>query len=159
MATFQTTARLSRHFEEYAAFHKSRGSHVCHFIGIPCIVWSLFGLLSRIHFTDSVDAGALLFALSMIGYLRMDWKLTLPLGALIFGVYLGARETPTSVSLGLFAMGWVFQALGHQVFEKNRPAFFKNLIHLLVGPLWVFVQCLSAVGIRIQLTRPLTRQP
>jgi uncharacterized membrane protein YGL010W len=29
----------------------------------------------------------------------------------------------------------IFRAIGHAVYEKNRPAFFKNLLHLLVGPL------------------------
>ena len=25
----------------------------------------------------------------------------------------------------------------HYVYEKKSPAFYKNLVHLLVGPLWI----------------------
>ncbi|HSA59353.1 MAG TPA: DUF962 domain-containing protein [bacterium] len=37
--------------------------------------------------------------------------------------------------LGLFALGWILQFVGH-VFEGKAPAFFSNPIHLLVGPVW-----------------------
>ena len=37
----------------------------------------------------------------------------------------------------LFAVGWIFQLVGHSVYEKNRPAFVRNLGHLLIGPLWI----------------------
>jgi uncharacterized membrane protein YGL010W len=41
------------------------------------------------------------------------------------------------VSIGLFVLGWVFQFVGHYVYEKKSPAFARNLVHLLVGPLWI----------------------
>ncbi len=37
--------------------------------------------------------------------------------------------------VGLFVTGWVLQFVGH-AFEGNNPAFFKNPIYLIVGPLW-----------------------
>jgi len=37
--------------------------------------------------------------------------------------------------VGLFIVGWIFQFIGH-VFEGNKPAFFKNPIYLIIGPLW-----------------------
>jgi uncharacterized membrane protein YGL010W len=39
---------------------------------------------------------------------------------------------------GVFVLGWVLQFVGHGHYEKKSPAFFKNLTHLLIGPLWVF---------------------
>ena len=45
--------------------------------------------------------------------------------------------------LAAFAVGWIFQAFGHAVFEKNRPAFLKNLVHLLVGPLFLVNELLK----------------
>jgi uncharacterized membrane protein YGL010W len=39
------------------------------------------------------------------------------------------------VGLGMFLGGWVLQFVGH-VFEGTAPAFFKNPIYLLVGPIW-----------------------
>lgn len=37
--------------------------------------------------------------------------------------------------LSLFVFGWLLQFIGH-AFEGNKPAFFKNPIYLIVGPVW-----------------------
>ena len=37
---------------------------------------------------------------------------------------------------GFFVVGWILQFVGHAI-EGNRPAFFKNPVYLLVGPLWL----------------------
>src|SRR3982750_4489460 len=49
-------------------------------------------------------------------------------------------------ALGLFVVGWAFQFVGH-IIEGNQPAFFRNPIYLLVGPLWLVRRALSAVGL------------
>ena len=36
-----------------------------------------------------------------------------------------------------FILGWVFQFIGHAVYEGKSPAFAKNAIHVLVGPMWI----------------------
>jgi len=41
------------------------------------------------------------------------------------------------IGLAAFVLGWVFQGIGHARYEKNRPAFLKNLAHLMVGPLFL----------------------
>jgi uncharacterized membrane protein YGL010W len=50
------------------------------------------------------------------------------------------------VALTLFVVGWILQFVGHFI-EGNRPAFFRNPIYLLVGPLWLIRRALGAVGI------------
>lgn len=37
---------------------------------------------------------------------------------------------------GLFALGWVFQFVGHAI-ERSRPEFLQNPIYLLIGPLYL----------------------
>ncbi len=39
-------------------------------------------------------------------------------------------------ALALFVAGWVLQFVGHFI-EGNQPAFFRNPVYLLVGPLWL----------------------
>ncbi len=39
-------------------------------------------------------------------------------------------------ALALFVVGWVFQFVGHAI-EGNQPAFFRNPVYLLIGPLWL----------------------
>ena len=48
--------------------------------------------------------------------------------------------------LALFIVGWAFQFLGHAV-EGNQPAFFKNPLYLLVGPLWLVRRTATAFGL------------
>jgi uncharacterized membrane protein YGL010W len=48
-------------------------------------------------------------------------------------------------ALGLFLAGWLFQFLGHAI-EGNQPAFFRNPVYLLVGPLWLARRAGNALG-------------
>lgn len=49
-------------------------------------------------------------------------------------------------ALLMFAVGWVFQFVGHAI-EGNQPAFLKNPVYLLVGPLWLLRRAASVVGL------------
>ena len=49
-------------------------------------------------------------------------------------------------ALGLFVLGWILQFVGHAI-EGNQPAFFKNPVYLLVGPLWLLRRAASSVGL------------
>jgi uncharacterized membrane protein YGL010W len=52
-------------------------------------------------------------------------------------------------ALSLFVVGWILQFVGHAI-EGNQPAFFRNPVYLLVGPLWLARQ----VGIRLHVLKP-----
>ena len=49
-------------------------------------------------------------------------------------------------ALALFVVGWILQFVGHWI-EGNQPAFFRNPVFLLIGPLWMVRRALSAVGL------------
>lgn len=49
-------------------------------------------------------------------------------------------------AVGLFVLGWIFQFIGHAI-EGNQPAFFKNPVYLLIGPLWLLRRAASSVGL------------
>jgi len=46
----------------------------------------------------------------------------------------------------LFIAGWILQFVGHAI-EGNQPAFFRNPIYLLIGPLWLARRAAAAVGL------------
>lgn len=48
-------------------------------------------------------------------------------------------------ALVLFIVGWILQFVGHAI-EGNQPAFFKNPVYLLVGPLWLLRRAASVIG-------------
>jgi uncharacterized membrane protein YGL010W len=126
---------LEKYFVEYASYHTDRRNLVCHEIGIPLIVWSLFSLLCLVKI-GPIDLALVAGALVIIFYLRLDVKLGL-LALLAFAVlYLLGRVTPWPVAVGAFVVGWIFQFVGHG-YEGKKPAFLNNIVHLLVGPLWI----------------------
>lgn len=49
-------------------------------------------------------------------------------------------------AVGLFGVGWILQFVGHAI-EGNQPAFFKNPVYLLIGPLWLARRAASSVGL------------
>ncbi|MBV8081521.1 MAG: DUF962 domain-containing protein [Candidatus Eremiobacteraeota bacterium] len=126
---------VDRYFAEYAAYHTDRRNLICHEIGIPLIVWALFSLLELVKF-GPIDLAMVVGALVIIFYLRLDVRLAL-IALLAFAVlYIAGRFTPWPLALGAFVVGWIFQFVGHG-YEGKKPAFFTNLVHLLVGPLWI----------------------
>jgi uncharacterized membrane protein YGL010W len=49
-------------------------------------------------------------------------------------------------ALALFVVGWIFQFAGHFI-EGNQPAFFKNPMYLLAGPMWFVNRIAAALGL------------
>ena len=141
------TPTLRAHFADYASFHGAAGNKACHYVGIPLIVLALLALLARVPlfavggFTVTLAEVALVVVTAY--YLTLDAALAgIMLGASALLVALG-RPLPPGLALVLFVLGWVFQFVGHYVYEKRSPAFYRNLAHLLVGPLWIVAK---AVG-------------
>lgn len=129
-----------RLWDDYEAHHRAEGNKVCHMLGIPLIIGGLLGLLAiPLAQVGGVPVEGSLLLLLIAGgiYLWLDIRLGLVMIAFSALIYLGARMLPWPASLGLFLGGWVFQLIGHGVYEKRSPAFMGNLAHLLVGPLWV----------------------
>jgi uncharacterized membrane protein YGL010W len=135
---------LKAHFSDYAAFHGTPGNKACHYIGIPLIVISLFALLSAVPlfavgaYTVTLAEVVLLAATAY--YLRLDPVLAvLMLAASALLIFVG-RQLSARVAIALFVVGWIFQFVGHYVYEKRSPAFYRNLAHVLVGPLWILAK-------------------
>lgn len=136
-------------FADYAEHHQTRGNKACHRIGIPMIMFSLLGLLAvvRIPVESPVplDLGTLLIAAAALFYLALEWKLAIPMVVVSALLYIGAKPLPLPLLWALFVAGWILQFVGHSVYEKRQPAFFNNLLHLLVGPLWILNDAIPMV--------------
>lgn len=135
---------LRAHFADYAAFHAAPGNRACHMVGIPLIVLTLLALLARVPLFSvaglTLTAAEALIVLVTVYYLTLDATL----GALMLvasaAMAAAGRFLPVAVALALFVFGWILQFVGHYVYEKKSPAFFRNLTHLLVGPLWILAK-------------------
>lgn len=127
---------LSAQFADYAAHHQTRGNKAFHRVGIPLIMLGLLGMLARVEL-GPIDAAIALIAAVEIYYLFLDWRLGLLMLILTAILYALGVFTPMWLLITLFVLGWIFQFIGHSVYEKKQPAFFTNLVHLLIGPLWI----------------------
>ena len=134
----------SRLFEEYGAYHRDRRNLICHEIGIPLIVLGIIALL-RLVVISGANANLNLAALAVLAtsvyYLSLGREVRTAACIAIAGMialYLLAAWANVTwpFAVGAFVVGWVFQFIGH-AYEGKAPAFLTNLLHLLVGPLWV----------------------
>jgi uncharacterized membrane protein YGL010W len=133
--------KLDSLFDDYASYHRTTGNKWFHRFGIPLIMLSLFGMLARVPLITvnslHVDLAVVLIFAASVYYLALDWKLGLGMLAFSNIMYIAGAALPLSVNIVLFILGWIFQFIGHSVYEKRQPAFVRNLVHLLVGPLWI----------------------
>jgi uncharacterized membrane protein YGL010W len=140
---------LRTYFEDYQSYHRTDGNKLCHYLGIPMIVISLLGLLATIPIGPGtlfgsalfrIDVASLLWLGATIWYLTLSWRLTIPFTFVMLAFYFIGRSIPIPALWMLFVVGWILQGVGHWVYEKKSPAFFKNFEHLLIGPFWVFAR-------------------
>jgi uncharacterized membrane protein YGL010W len=139
---------IDAYFKDYASHHKTPGNKLCHYFGVPVITATALGLLGNLPVAGGltgsdyirVDGGTLLLAVTLVWYLWLDWKISIPFGFFGMGLYFLGRAIPVPALVALFVIGWIVQYIGHYVYEKKSPAFYKNVIHFLIGPLWIFAR-------------------
>lgn len=153
MTTLPTSA-LMIHFKDYEQYHGHKLNKVCHFIGVPTVMFSLIGLLSYVVLwapaadfgAESlwrVDLGILIAIWGSIFAFRVDRKLAIPFIIFTYLNYLVSRHLSLSVLTAIQVVGWGFQLFGHYVYEKKSPAFLTTLSHVFVGPMWIFAKTIG----------------
>jgi len=140
---------------QYAAYHRDRRNISTHFIGVPMIVFAVGVLLAR----PGSELGALwltpawlAFALAALWYLSRGLSIGLATSAVVGVLTLlahrvagGSLASWLAWGLGLLAVGWAIQLVGH-FYEGRKPAFVDDLIGLLVGPMFVVAEWLFMLG-------------
>lgn len=138
----ESKIKLNVWMQDYGEAHQTKGNRVTHLLGIPLIIASTSGLLNQIEIFETGffihgSVGLLVLAAFITFYVSLDLKVgvaTAAVFALLYG--LGCLLT-TPQAWALFALGWILQFLGHILFEKKSPAFFRNVLHLLIGPAYL----------------------
>lgn len=131
---------LDTHFASYDGYHMTKGNKLTHYVGIPMIVFSAFGLLAAVPLPapDWFTLGLLAWLSSTVYYVRLDAKRGGAFSFVTFIIYLFSRWFGWKTHVALFVVGWILQLVGHYKYEKKSPAFFTNLSHLLIGPFWIY---------------------
>ena len=143
---------IQEYFCEYEGHHCNKYNKMTHYFGIPLIILGLMGLLARIPYSFEVYAGYRIdfaiittIAVYFLFYIRMHFLLSVFMLVSLGGLYVGAQYLSLYVLWGVFVVGWILQLLGHIVFEKEKPSFMDNLVHLLIGPLWILNNIVKCV--------------
>ena len=136
-------------FADYASYHQTKGNKVFHRLGIPMIMFSLIGMLTYVTLFDvgtiRIDAAMVLIGLSSAYYFIVEWRLGIAMIAVSIVFYFVSAAIPLMLNVILFVLGWIFQFIGHKVYEHKNPAFFRNFVHLLIGPLWILNDVIPVV--------------
>jgi uncharacterized membrane protein YGL010W len=147
-------SKLDARFQDYAQYHRTGGNQLTHIFGIPLIVIAVLGWLSSVWIVSPEawqaagaplafirwDLAVATIAAVTLWYSTLNWRLGLPFGLVLYGMYWIGRTLPNSACWGFFIGGWILQGVGHAVYEKKSPAFTKNIEHLLIGPIWIFAK-------------------
>jgi uncharacterized membrane protein YGL010W len=142
---------------QYAEYHRDRRNIATHLIGVPIIGVGLGVLLSTPAFELgrlTLTPGWVLLALTALWFVTRGALLLGVATSLIFAlVMLVAHRLPAPTPLawagwgvGLFALGWVIQFVGHY-YEGRKPAFVDDITGLLVGPMFVTLELLAPLGL------------
>jgi len=127
--------RIDALLADYGASHRTRGNLACHAAGITLIVFGTLCLLHAVPIGRWWTGSEVLLAAALGFYLALD----IPLGLAVVGTgvvldVLARVVGDWRIGAAAFVVGWIFQAVGHAAYEKNSPAFFRNLVHLAIGP-------------------------
>ena len=121
-------------FDAYSESHQNPTNKLIHWICVPAIMFSIFGVLWAV---DPVVAGVAM-AVTMIFYFKLSVALSLSM-ILIYGLMaalsVALGEQLMLISIVIFVVSWIFQFVGHKI-EGKKPSFFDDLKFLLVGPVW-----------------------
>lgn len=148
---------LIDHLAQYAAYHRDPRNIHTHFVGVPMIMFAVVVLLSRpAWMAGGLPVTPALFCAlaSSIFYFRLDFRFGLVMAALLAAMLAAAQWVALqsmsvwlATGIGLFAVGWVIQFVGHY-YEGRKPAFVDDLAGLIVGPLFVVAEWGFALGMR-----------
>jgi uncharacterized membrane protein YGL010W len=120
---------------EYGTYHRDKRNRLCHEIGIPLIVLSII-IAERLVHVGVIDLAMLTIVAISVYYVRLVGLAAIVAIVSLIVLYGLAMFLTWPYAIAAFVIGWALQFIGH-AYEGKKPAFLTNLLHLLVGPLWI----------------------
>jgi len=152
---------------QYKSVHFNKKNIQTHFVGIPLIIWAVTILLSLNTFQVSISnnnvtytPAMIFFAITLLYYFKLHIKLAL--GMVLYlaaNLYLAglvaSMENAVLIAISAFIIGWIIQFIGHH-YEKAKPAFFDDIIGLVIGPLFLMAELYFSLGLEKKLNDRIT---
>lgn len=149
MNTKTAARKIDQLLSEYGESHQNKINKTIHWICVPIIFFSIFGLIRSIPVPEFMAAipylswASIILALALVYYLTLSFPLFL--GFILFGsavvlgneiIYSYGSSYLLVFSATVFVLAWIGQFIGHNI-EGKKPSFFKDLQFLLIGPAWL----------------------
>jgi uncharacterized membrane protein YGL010W len=146
-------------FASYADDHRNPTNRMLHWICVPTIMWTVIAALWTAPpilpdwFRPGLWSVIAMFCAYGF-YHRLSRNLAYGMaiafiagGAIAWALYgaIGPRRLLILAAV-LFALAWIGQFAGHTI-EGRHPAFFTNVIQLLIGPAWLMGKLMHRLGI------------
>lgn len=139
-------SKIDNLLNDYGQSHQNRTNVIIHKICVPLIVMSVIGLLWAIPAPAfMLERGinwATISAIFVLAYylsLSVTYFLIMipTIGIMYYAISLLAKTPYLLITcVVVFILSWIMQFYGHKI-EGKKPSFFKDLLFLLIGPLWV----------------------
>ncbi|CAF3457820.1 unnamed protein product [Rotaria socialis] len=155
---------LTAWLDEYGLSHQNPINILIHKICVPTITVTLLAMLwclpiipKTIRNTISIgQVGLLNPSLILVPVFAFYWNLSSPMAiamAVLFVIVMGFlvfleknNVRIFRLALIVFILAWIGQFVGHEI-EGKKPAFFKDLQFLLIGPLWTLAHAFRYFGL------------
>ncbi len=151
--------RIQYWLDEYAKDHRHPVNQRLHKVCVPLIVLSLVGLLwsipvpaAFVQISPALNWATAFLLAAVVYYFILSIPLALGMAPLVLlTVLIVDRLTLLpwplwATSAVIFTVAWIGQFYGHAV-EGRKPAFFRDLQFLMIGPLWVLAALYRRLGI------------
>jgi uncharacterized membrane protein YGL010W len=157
-----------RQLAEYANYHRDERNCAMHIIGNPILFLAAvlpLSLLPVAVFGVQTSAAPILVTPALILWIAWDVGIGLAIVGAAIPLLLAAATIANHVSVAavwivtavLIVIGWALQIVGHQIFERRRPALLDNPIHMLISPMYIFAKLFIALGFRRDLAAVLQK--
>src|SRR2546423_1265963 len=107
-------------FAEYASYHQTKGNKLFHRLGIPLIMLAGIGMLARAG-VGHLNARVAVLVVAEVVYFRLEWRPAVAMLLVSVAFYFAGWAIPFWINVALFVLGWIFQFVGHSVYEHKSP--------------------------------------
>ena len=141
---------IQKQLDDYHRYHQNKINLAIHIIGIPMIVFSLIiasswpSICFQPYFKVPLSVPLIIALTAFYACYNRNVALIsligfVPMAAI--GIIMSHKFLKIALltALTLFILGWILQLIGHWI-EKKKPAFSDNILHLLIGPLFIVIE-------------------
>jgi uncharacterized membrane protein YGL010W len=164
------SAYFKRQLTDYVEYHRDPFNCALHVFGIiflflaavlPLSLWPIYGFGVQTTLATIMVLPVLIYWLLLDAALGMG-ILTVAILLLLTAATIVNHASVVVVwiiSAVLIVIGAASQIIGHQYFERRKPALMDNPSHLLLGPMFVMAKLFIALGFRHDLGVVLQQVP